>query len=109
MNVCPEGESDSVLSRKQAGFLLIHRGTQRVSLSDPLREGHSELGQAVDGRTAHPRFALLRREFPGAQRGTDEGLIAEHRCLYQGSFPVSHCFLPSSPSFLLDDPNVLVA
>jgi hypothetical protein len=77
-------------------------GAYSISLPDPLRDRHPELGHAVDHRTSHLRFALLRRYLPSAQRGPDEDLVAEHRGFDKRSLPVAHGFLPTPPPLLLD-------
>src|SRR3954451_4666681 len=84
-------ESERVSERRWCINPKRHKArSSRVYLGDPLRERHPELGHAVDHGTGHPRFALLSGESASAQTGTDQGLVAEHRCLDERSLPVAH-------------------
>src|SRR4051812_35803191 len=78
-------------------------------LSDPLRDRHAELGHAVDHRTSYLGFDLLRFELSSAQRGADQGLVAEHRCFDKRTFSIAYRPLPAATTLLLDHLNVTVA
>ena len=84
-------------------------GTGWVSLSDALRDRHPALRQAVDHGAGDAGFGFLRRDLPSPQRGTNQSLIAEHRCFHERSLPVADRLLPSPPPFLLNHLEMPVA